>query len=460
MWGHACLEGRRAPDVNYFDLPPKPAKAPKGASAVEKARAKKALKAWNKLMRPTQGTKLHAIYEAYYLQKVPGAWHPPMVWRDLAAAWHSRPGQIALSGRAHLPDPEDLAKVWCEVEVRLDLSFLPGGAPMVPWSDPRTGEAGASPLLIGGTPDLVTLNRRIYATGTPAGIIPPGLGGRFHLYDYKSTISIDDYAKTPAELLEDEQAAIYSLAVMQEHDLDELECTWIYFQTDETKPPRAMPVHFLMTRAHAEAVVARIAGRALAMAEVQARYLAERPGLLGKRLEVLNSLATNDMACDNFVGCPYHAKRGGPCKPKKSTLGAALNALSAQKKKTTARREASKAAKAAESKSINMAETFKEKQARLKAEREAAASGGGASEVPAKETVEASGEEAPAEKPAPAPSKPKAPTPKADEPTASLVVACSYGSYTLELPAKSPLYKAIVKACKAQQAADAAIMGE
>ena len=452
------------------------------------ARYKKALKAYNKAMRPAQGTTLHAVWEAYYLQNTPGAWHAPMLWRtDLAELWHSRPGQIALSGRQHLPDPKSLADVWVEELVSLDLSFLNGGWPTTHWADPRTGERGESRLLIGGTPDLVTL-----------AFVGGGMHGRdvFRVWDYKSTVSIDDYAKTEAELLEDEQAAIYSLAVMQRHGLAELACTWLYFQTDDKKPARSLPVHFTMTRAHAEAVVAHITQQATAMAETQARYLAEKPGLLGGRLKIIQDLATNDCACDNFAGCAFHVKRGGICTPRKSSFGEALNKMAAEKKKTTARREASKAAKAAqkESRAIDMNATqqarmatlleekaalpagtklvFAKAQELLKLEKLAAADAeAGTDSEPADggaEVVEASGEEAPAEKPAKAEPK-RAETPAQErarkavdaaptngEPISSASVVRAFEG----LPKTSPLYEGLLKVIKAEAALEAARAGE
>jgi hypothetical protein len=477
MWGYESLEGRRTPEVSYYDLPPPPVKPAKGASAVEEARYKAALKTYNKAMRPAQGTALHAIFEAYYLQSTPGTWHPPMVWRtDLAELWHSRPGQIALSGRQHLPDPKSLGGVWVEELVSLDLSFLNGGTPAI-GLPPRE-------LLIGGTPDLVTLERGLTGTGDETrGWL------RFHLYDYKSTISIDDYAKTEAELLEDEQAAIYSLAIMQKHGLSELACTWLYFQTDATKPARSQPVHFTMTRAHAASVVSRIAQQAAAMAETQARYLAEKPGMLGGRLKIIQGLATNDTACDNFGGCVFHAKRGGICTPRKSSFGEALNKMSAEKQKTTARREASKAAKAAqkERSGIDMnatqqarrAELLKEKaaiapaklnfakaQELLKLEKLAAAEAEADAPEEIVEAIEAAGEDAPAEKPvqttiAPASAgKPKAPSKTPAPVDASDFAEVRSGGTTVAIPKTSPLHKAIVKVCKAHEALASALAGE
>ncbi len=502
MWGYESLEGRRAPNVDYFDLPTKPEKPAKGASAVDEARYKKALKAYNKAMRPAQGTTLHAVWEAYYLQNTPGAWHPPMAWRtDLAELWHSRPGQIALSGRQHLPDPKSLADVWVEELVSLDLSFLREhsddcAAGLGAACDCRAAYAPPAGLLIGGTPDLVTLAKPPHPDDTllEGGVYMSELfgalaPGRLHLYDYKSTISIDDYAKTAAELLEDEQAAIYSLAIMQKHGLAELACTWLYFQTDDKKPARSLPVHFTMTRTHAEAVVARIAQQATAMAETQARYLAEKPGLLGGRLKIIQALDTNDMACDNFAGCAFHVKRGGICTPRKSSFGEALNKMAAEKKKTTARREASKAAKAAqkESRAIDMNATQQARMATLLEEKAALPAGTklvfakaqellkleklAAAEAPEEsaepedggaEVVEASGEEAPAEKPKaeptkpkPAAEKPKAPAADGETLTPAAVVRAFEG-----LPKTSPLYKGLLKVIKAEAALEAARAGE
>ncbi len=489
-WGHEALEGRRSEQPDFFALGPPPPKAPADASGVEKAKAKAATKAYNALMRPAQGTALHAIWEAYYLQKTPGAWHPPMAWRaDLDELWHTRPGQIALSGREHLPNPRDLAEVWVEELVTLDLSFLPGGWPHT--SEPVVdGQwVALAPLLVGGTPDLVTAKRVPHPEDFAISV------REFRLWDYKSTVSIEIYAKTPEELVEDEQANIYGLAVMQRHGLYSLACTWLYFQTDDTKPPRSEPRHFFLTRLGAEAVVARLVERAHAMAAVQAAYLAERPGMLGRRLEVINSLATNDMACDNFSGCPFHAKRkGGFCKPRKSTFAEAERKLTAKNRKTKARKDTARA-EATERKltkgkiGITMALTaeqqarlaelegmtnrnFKQNKERvdlLKKQAEESAPADEAADAPPSEPEAPPAEDkAPASEPAPAPakaeepkpapaSKPKAPKPAAEPSEGTFAVV---NGHRFEVPTASALGKLLAKASKALQAAASAFEGE
>lgn len=440
LWGRGYLEGRREASIAYADLPSPPPKAAKSASAVEKKRAAKALKAYNRTMRPALGTAVHAIGEALYLQRVPGAWHAPRLWIDLAVAWETRPGQIFMLGRAHLPDPVSLAEVWCEELVTL--AEVPGWDVALPW--PK----------LGGTPDLVTFD-----------------GERYHLYDYKTTLSFD-YAKTAEQLRdEDEQAAIYSLAVMQEHGLGSLDCTWIYMRTEGA--PASIAVHFTMTRAHAEARCLVLARRAAELEAITLEYISAPRGFLGeaKRLAVINALPTNESACANYGGCVYHKKAGGPCVPAKQGLGSALKAAAKKQATKKGRRETAKEtrdmlteAQQAKREAITaVAEkdrTFAQKRELLKLEE---AAGDGAAEAPATKEVEASGEEvkdAPV-KAAPATAKPpKAAPAKATVTDADAAVTCSAGGYSLELPAKSPLYKAIVKACKAQQAADAAIMGE
>jgi hypothetical protein len=464
LHGYGYLEGRRTPDVLFADLPAPPPKAEKGASASAKAKAKAALKAYNRAMRPALGTATHAIFEAYYRQKVKGAWHAPMAWLDLDAAWETRPGQIALTGRTHMPDPESLERVWCEEPVLVE--------PVPGWFDKPWPK-------LGGTPDLVTRGR---------GLLPDD-GSRaplhFHLYDYKTTLSFD-YAKTAEYLLnEDEQSAIYSLAVMQAHGLDSLDCTWVYMRTEGA--PASLPVHFTMTRSHAEARVRALAPRALELEAISAAYVAAAPGAgflaagPERRLAIINALPTNDSACANYAGCIYHTSRGGPCKPKKSGLGSALRADARSKQQKQLRREAAK-----ETRDM-LNETQKARKAELltaEAEKVAAGAklpfnlkqelnklikldeaGGSASDAP--KEIETTGSEKtdeaeaastqagdPPAKPKPAASKAK-PLVTADGSTSATV-----DGFTFAVPSGSSLGKQLAKASKALQAAAAAFEGE
>ncbi len=482
MHGYGYLEGRRTPDVPYHALPAPPPKADKKASAAEKARAKSATKKYNRTMRPALGTATHAIFEALYLQKVKGAWHPPMAWIDLGAAWETRPGQIALTGRAHLPDPASLERVWCEVLVVLE---------------PVPGWVGPWPKL-GGTPDLVTQDRApgvlhyhaesdcyyvapefdpgdglvANVTGTEHEIYRPA---RFHIYDYKTTLSFD-YAKTADYLRDhDEQSAIYALAVMQEHGLSELECTWVYMRTEGA--PASLPVHFTMTRAHAEDRVRRLAPRALELEAITRAYVEAGSGFLGqpKRLAIIQSLPTDDSACDNFAGCVYLKSRGGICTPKKSGLGTALRKGNAARQQKQHRREAAKegmtmlnATQKARLAELEAIETrnFPQNQELKKLKKLEGEGGAAADEAPTKpEVVEASGEEAPApgkpEADAPAPAKPAAPKPaKAKSAAASEGVSAQVDGFSFDVPPASALGKQLAKAAKGLQAAASAFEGE
>lgn len=450
LWALGNLQGRRTPDVPYHALPVPPAGAPAEASAVEKARATAAKKAYNRTMRPSLGTATHAIFEAYYLQKVRGAWHPPMAWLDLAEAWHTRPGQIALKGREHMPAPESLARVWCEELVLVEAPEAWAG----PWP------------ALGGTPDLVTLDH----------------AGALHLYDYKTTLSFD-YAKTAEYLRDhDEQAAIYSLAVMQEHGLESLDCTWVYMRTEGA--PASHAVHFTMTRAHAEARVMALAKRALELEALTRAYVAAGAGFLGEgaRLAIINAMPTNDSACTNYGGCIYHQSKGGPCKPARAGLGTAMRRDAGKAQQKQLRRETVKkertrthmalnAEQQAELDTLlakaepNFAENQKiKKLQKLAGDGSSAAAAAPKAEKPAE--VEATGEdageaeakpaeEAPkAEKPKPAASKPSK-APAASEGTSAIVDGFSFA-----VPANSALGKQLAKAAKGLQAAAAAFEGE
>jgi hypothetical protein len=466
LHGYGYLEGRRTPDVPFADLPAPPPKAEKGASASAKAKAKAALKAYNRAMRPALGTATHTIFEAYYRQKVAGAWHPPMAWLDLDAAWSTRPGQIALTGREHMPDPKSLERVWCEELVLV--------APVPGWEGPWPK--------LGGTPDLAVQRH-------PEALYPDERWDRcYHLYDYKTTLSFD-YAKTADYLRDDdEQAAIYSLAVMQAHGLDSLDCTWVYMRTEGA--PASLPVHFTMSRSHAEARVRALAPRALELEAITAAYVAAAPGVgflaagPERRLAIINALPTNDSACANYAGCIYHTSRGGPCKPKKSGLGSALRADARSKQQKQLRREAAK-----ETRDM-LNETQKARKAELltaEAEKVAAGAklpfnlkqelnklikldeaGGSASDAP--KEIETTGSEKTDEAEAAStqagdpPAKPK-PAAKAKPDSSSDVaehqgITITNGGIVFDLPKTSPLYKPLMAAAKAQRAFAAALAGE
>lgn len=429
-WGHCYLEGRREPDLDWTteaELLPEPPKAGKNASAIEKAEAEAARKAWNKLRRPALGTEVHDILEAYVRQNTPGAWHPPMAWREID--WHSTAGRIAQPATDVLPDPRGLVAVYTElaVDVEAPIEWIPG----------RDGPWPKMP----GYYDLITVER-----------VPKRAGGvsfndvRYRLWDYKSTSSFD-WAKTEEELREDPQVLLYALHAMQTFGLQEIECNWLYLLTDPNQKPKAYVVTVTITRAEAESAVLELAEGA---AEVVNRVRLFKAG----KLRVVD-LDRDVSACPAYGGCIYHIDKGGPCDAKVRP-GVAMK----QKAEFEAKIKARKAARKETEKT--MALSFAQRKAEAEKKNAEAAA-----EQPAAEQAEAA-----TEAPEPAESKPvqtaAVAPPSATKPKAKSVplrtadgsVSATVDGHTFVVPAGSDLGKRLAKASAALQAAAAAFEGE
>jgi len=452
-YGFRYFEGSKEVKLTWPEAEalPEPPKAPRGASEIEKKRAKEARKLWNKRRRPALGGAGHSVIEAYFAQNVPGYWRAPMVWRDLGELFTSKPGQIVVPGLGHLPDPKQCLDVLIEDPIRIDFRFLP--------ADLRA-EVEADPLRFSGFKDLVVV--------TTAGV---------RLIDHKTTYDFA-WCKTPETLAEDEQANLYALDVMQRFGLESLECTWVYYRTEGA--PAAHAVHFTITRAAAEAVVVRLVRLALEL-RLLMRACPRNPT---ERRAYIQSLAANTDACADFGGRDCHADRGGPCAAKAASLGkqmrdAAKRRLNLITQKQTQKEQhimaltTEEAARMAELKAKKDGGTadFGEKRALAALEKKAAEDGGAAPAASADPTsapaaTEAKADEAPAaapEKPVqttvapppkPAKAKPDAPASSAD------TVSVQADGVTVEVPKSSPLYKAVVKVCKARAAFDAAMAGD
>lgn len=115
------------------------------------------------------------------------------------------------------------------------------------------------------------------------------------LYDYKSTKSIDRYAKSAAELLQDLQANLYAFDTMTELGTDELLCRWVYFETDRKR--RAEPRDFIVRMPEALSVI-------------------ECAAEVAKELDLIDTIdqaPMNPSACPDYGGCEFHVNNGGPC---------------------------------------------------------------------------------------------------------------------------------------------------
>jgi hypothetical protein len=472
------LEGRKEVELTWLEAEqlPEPPKAPKGASAVEKERAKAARKAWNKKRRPACGKASHGIQEAYYRQGIPGLWHPPMAWLDVGSAFHTTPGQILVPGLALMPAPRECVTALIEDPIRLRWDFLP---------DRLRSQVEADPLTFSGFKDLVTLTPDTevlhhhaesdsYFTLTA---FDPGDGlcadvtgviehereahargvrrCRITLRDLKTTYDFA-WLKKPKQLATDEQANLYALDVCQRFNLDRVECQWVYCRTEGKAAAR--DVCFTVLRSDAEEVVTALVERALELRAIMRACPAEPEA---RHLYVMN-LPASPEACDDYGGRDCHASRGGPCNARLS-YGSLI-------KKLTRPRAAEGPIPMTEEQKARLEElraitdrNFKQKRELAELEKldTAPTDGAPAAEEKPEVTAVAETKAEPAKAETPAAPKPAAPAKaaKADPPATGAAV-CTFDGVTVELPAKSPLAKAIAKVCNARKAYDAALAGE
>jgi hypothetical protein len=204
------------------------------------------------------GTAVHLTLEKHYENKGPD--------------WIWFPGQVAASGVHLLPERHDALAVESPM---LGRSIGPG----------HDGEERFV-IDVGGVPWLGYKDLTDYSsdgTTTPA------------LYDYKSTKSIKNWAKSTDELKADLQANLYAFDTMNELDVDEVKCRWVYFETDRVR--RAEPRDFVIHRDGAITVI-------------------ETAAEIAKELDAIDHIdqaPMNPSACPDFGGCEFHVKAGGPC---------------------------------------------------------------------------------------------------------------------------------------------------
>ncbi len=448
-WGERYLAGRREPSLPWSvaEHIPEPAKPVRGSSALAKATAEALRRAWNKVRRPALGTDAHEILGAYMRQNCPGAWHPPMAWREVN--WETRAGAVARPAADVLPDPRGLLEVHTELAALVE---APAG-----WCAECGGYSSAGchepwPRMPGFY-DLITVEAKHYGWTADA---EPGAVLVCRLWDFKTTSSFD-WAKTAEELAEDPQVLLYALHAMQTWGLEAIECTWIYLLTEGK--PRAYPVTVTITRAEAEAAV-------LEMAETAAEIVETVRAFKAGRLRVID-LEQNVSACKAYGGCVYHADKGGPCAAKVSPGKAAAQRAELDTKITArksarkanektmatdfAARQAARAAKLAEEAKGGAVDTTT---ADAPEQTSTAASAGGVTAA----TTPAPSEAASAATAAARANKPKAV--RASAPVDVDAVTATVGGFEFVVPAGSTLGKALAKAAKGLQAAAAAFEGE
>lgn len=215
------------------------------------------------------GKALHATLEAHYKGEQPN--------------WHWFPGQVAASGLDYLPPHK--ASVYVEAAIG-DLTLDLGGTF-------DAGEDRGTGLVIHGVRWLGYIDLVERASG--------------RVIDYKTTASIEKYAKSVAVLQQDLQANLYAYAFARAFDADSVDCRWVYFETGKVR--RSEPRDFVITRCEALSV--------LEPAAELAREL--------DQIESVEAASMNPSACADYGGCEFHVKVGGPCNARAS-LGSLVQA--------------------------------------------------------------------------------------------------------------------------------------
>lgn len=233
-WGYRYLEGRKDPEVPWSE------------TMVGTPRQKSA----------ALGKAVHAVLEEYY--------------RGGSPNWGTRPGQIALAGRAWLPGREECDEILPERPVSLDSTRYVGGMERIE---------------IQGYEDLVVRQGRAW-----------------YLYDYKTTKDFK-WQKTEAEVVGDEQGCVYPLDIMDHAKVDILPGRWVYMRTTGKPASERTDVVF-----YRELVEKQFRDLIVQASVLRSEVREFRKG----QLKVLD-LQPNRLNCDSYGGCPYHLSRGGPC---------------------------------------------------------------------------------------------------------------------------------------------------
>jgi len=264
-WWYDHVERRRDPDVTWVQIEVAGSDWQKIATSRQRSTAR--------------GHAVHECLEDYYLYRT----GPEERW-----PWSSYIGQIALSGRAHLP-----AREAC-LEIRVERSL---------GSDPYPSKAAPdrTALVLDGVRLLgyVDLRVRMDPAHTEAkrlGISSALVaGGGWYTFDYKTSKNVERYALTSTEAPTDPQGVLYTADAMIAFDTEAHGMRWVYMQTEGktfSKPVDAL-VTYEGSRVHLAALVDR------------ARDLGTR--------DSIEMCPPNPDACQNYGGCPYHITRGGPC---------------------------------------------------------------------------------------------------------------------------------------------------
>lgn len=246
-WAYRYLDRLREPEIAWEDIE-------RGVKCTPRQRS------------ASLGRAVHTVFETYFAED---RFEGP----DL-------PRRVALSGLHLVPHPSEIECGWVE---------RPIGTPR-PSATWPPAVLNLKDVEMVGYVDLLARTRHGWL-----------------LVDFKTTKSIDRFARTAAELAQDLAACIYALDVMFLLDQHSVDCRWVYLETDKVR--RASAVDFRVSFKRAWPVVAE--------ALVLAREL--------KAISVTSGARQNPAACADYGGCVYHESTGGPCVVRRS-IGALVAA--------------------------------------------------------------------------------------------------------------------------------------
>ena len=136
---------------------------------------------------------------------------------------------------------------------------------------------------------------------------PPPDAGHFGwqgwtIVDYKSTSSIEKWAKTAAVLRTDAQPIVYGFEFYARHpEVDTVRFLWLYVERESRK---TLPVQIFLTRSEVVRGAMRLRRDIDRMRGI--RYGAPELGVhTEKTIAYVNSLPYNSSACGAFGGCEY-----------------------------------------------------------------------------------------------------------------------------------------------------------
>lgn len=228
------------------------------------------------------GTECHSRFQA---------------WQEGGSLGHGLPSQICLSGVPFLPGPGD--SEWFAAESAVgtgDVALSPRDDPDAPkWAWDLFGIRWVGFVDLAAELGAAEAERIALPAGVPI------------VFDYKSTSSIQKWAKTPEILRVDLARCLYSAWASRQTGIDPIPCRWLYLETGKTR--RALPVDVTAPNDVALRVIEQAADLARQLDTITDEQSAEQ----------------RERACGDYGGCQYHSNAGGPCRVRRS-IGALVTA--------------------------------------------------------------------------------------------------------------------------------------